>query len=108
MELSTLTAISPIDGRYRNKVEDLHHWFSEFALIKYRCAVEVAYFEFLCKIPLPELADIDKEALAAVKQRVIKLNLADAQEIKKIEKRRTMTLKQWNTSLKKSWKSMGL
>jgi len=86
MEFSTLTAISPIDGRYRDKVEDLHHWFSEFALIKYRCAVEIAYFEFLCKIPLPELADIDKEALAAVKQRVIKLDLADAQKIKEIEK----------------------
>lgn len=86
MELNSLTAISPVDGRYRGKVDELAHWFSEFALIKYRCAVEIAYFEFLCNIPLPQLKEVDKKALAAVKNRVIKMTLEDAEGIKKIEK----------------------
>jgi adenylosuccinate lyase len=86
MELNSLTAVSPVDGRYRNKVDELAHWFSEFALIKYRCAVEVAYFEYLCRIPLPELAGVDQDALAKLKKRVIKMDLNDAQAIKEIEK----------------------
>ena len=55
MPLNPLTAISPIDGRYRNKTEKLDAYFSEFALIKYRVHVEVEYFIALCEIPLPQL-----------------------------------------------------
>ena len=55
MSLSTLNAISPIDGRYRNKVEGLSNYFSEESLIKYRVLVEIEYFISLCEIPLPQL-----------------------------------------------------
>ena len=55
MELDVLTAISPIDGRYRGKTKALAAYFSEFALIKYRVQVEVEYFIALCELPLPQL-----------------------------------------------------
>ena len=60
MELCPLTAISPIDGRYRNKTEILDNYYSEFALIRYRVKVEIEYFIALCEIPLPQLSDFDK------------------------------------------------
>ena len=60
MDYSLLTAISPIDGRYRSKTEELASYFSEFALIKYRVRIEVEYFIALCEIPLPQLKDINK------------------------------------------------
>jgi adenylosuccinate lyase len=59
---TALTAVSPIDGRYRNKVEILSEYFSEYALIKYRVRVEIEYFISLCNIPLPQL----KEAVNAI------------------------------------------
>ena len=55
MELNNLTAISPLDGRYRQKVDELDKYFSEFGLIRYRLMVEVEYFIALCEIPLPQL-----------------------------------------------------
>ena len=57
MELDALTAISPIDGRYRNKTAQLADYFSEYALIRYRVRVEIEYFVTLCELPLPQLAD---------------------------------------------------
>ena len=59
MTLEELTAISPVDGRYRGKTVDLANYFSEFALIRYRVRVEVEYFIALCELPLPQLAGID-------------------------------------------------
>ena len=59
MELNALTAISPVDGRYRNKSEALSEYFSEFALIRYRVLVEVEYFIALCELPLPNLKNFD-------------------------------------------------
>ena len=59
MNLDVLTAISPIDGRYRGKTEPLADYFSEFALIKYRVRVEIEYFITLCELPLPQLANFD-------------------------------------------------
>ena len=59
MELDELTAISPIDGRYRDRTRTLAKWFSEQALMRYRLHVELAYFTFLCKVPLPELEGTD-------------------------------------------------
>ena len=58
MELTELTAISPVDGRYRNKVAALADFFSEYALIRYRVKVEIEYFIALMELPLPQLADI--------------------------------------------------
>ena len=57
MELDLLTAVSPIDGRYRSKTEALAPYFSEYALMKYRVRVEIEYFITLCELPLPQLAD---------------------------------------------------
>ena len=60
MNLDLLTAISPIDGRYRGKTEQLANYFSEYALIRYRVRVEIEYFITLCELPLPQLASFDK------------------------------------------------
>ncbi|WP_297096735.1 adenylosuccinate lyase [uncultured Draconibacterium sp.] len=85
MELNTLTAISPVDGRYSNKVEGLGKYFSEFALIKYRLLTEVEYFIALCEIPLPQLADIPAEKLDKLRELHKNFSLEDAQRIKDIE-----------------------
>jgi len=86
MELNLLTAISPIDGRYRSKVENLQLYFSEFALIKYRVLVEVEYFIALCELPLPQLASFDKNLFNSLRDIVKNFSLDDAQRIKNIEK----------------------
>ncbi len=86
MELNTLTALAPIDGRYRNKVAQLAPYFSEFALIKYRVFVEIAYFEALYNLPLPQLASIDKTSFDALEKVYENFSEADAAHIKNIEK----------------------
>ena len=86
MELNLLTAISPIDGRYRSKVENLQLYFSEFALIKYRVLVEVEYFIALCELPLPQLKSFDTELFADLRKLVTNFSLDDAQRVKDIEK----------------------
>ncbi|WP_297090589.1 adenylosuccinate lyase [uncultured Draconibacterium sp.] len=85
MELNTLTAISPVDGRYSNKVEGLGKYFSEFALIKYRLLTEVEYFIALCELPLPQLADIPQQKLDQLRELHKNFSIADAQRIKDIE-----------------------
>src|SRR5260221_765007 len=67
MPLNPLTAISPIDGRYRTKTEELAPYFSEYGLIKYRVYVEVEYFIALCEIPLPQLADFPVKHFTALR-----------------------------------------
>ena len=59
MRIEDLTAISPIDGRYRSKTEPLADYFSEYALIRYRVQVEIEYFIALCELPLPQLSAFD-------------------------------------------------
>ena len=83
MELHPLTAISPLDGRYRSQVQDLGEYFSEYALIKYRLEVEVAYFIFLSEKKFFALSSASRKQLQAV---IDNFSLEDAQEIKKIEK----------------------
>ena len=85
MELDLLTAISPVDGRYRGKAKDLAAYFSEFALIKYRVQVEVEYFITLCELPLPQLAGIDKGIFETLRDIYRNFTEADAQRIKEIE-----------------------
>ncbi len=85
MELDLLTAISPVDGRYRGKAKDLAAYFSEFALIKYRVQVEVEYFITLCELPLPQLAGIDKGIFETLRNIYRNFTEADAQRIKEIE-----------------------
>jgi adenylosuccinate lyase len=86
MSLTNLNAISPIDGRYRTKVENLAPFFSEEALIKYRVKVEIEYFIALCKIPLPQLADFDTSLFGRLRTIYLDFSTSDAQQIKDIEK----------------------
>ncbi len=83
--LNALTAISPVDGRYRRVTEKLGDYFSEAALIKYRIHVEVEYFISLCEIPLPELASFPKEKFADLRALYIDFSYADAERVKEIE-----------------------
>ena len=85
MSLSNLNAISPIDGRYRSKVEGLAPFFSEEALIKYRVKVEIEYFIALCEIPLPQLADFNTSLFPELRKIYIDFTSEDAQKIKDIE-----------------------
>ena len=85
-DLTKLTAISPIDGRYRNATEKLADYFSESALIKYRVLVEIEYFIALCELPLPQLKGFDKALYPALRNIYKNLSEADAQKIKDIEK----------------------
>lgn len=86
MELNSLTALSPLDGRYRNKVDELHIYFSEFGLIRYRLMVEVEYFIALCEIPLPQLSDFRKDNFKELRSFYEDFNLSDAETIKEREK----------------------
>lgn len=86
MELNFLTAVSPLDGRYRQKVDDLDQYFSEFGLMKYRLMVEVEYFIALCSIPLPPLADFRKENYKNLRSVYEDFNIEEAVKIKDKEK----------------------
>ena len=86
MELDALTAISPIDGRYRSKTEPLADYFSEYALIRYRVRVEIEYFITLCELPLPQLADFDSHYFDALRAIYQNFSEEDAARVKEIEK----------------------
>jgi adenylosuccinate lyase len=85
MSLSALTAISPIDGRYHSKANELSAFYSEAALIKYRLRVEVEYFISLCELPLPQLEDFDSDLYGSLRDIYLKFDNKDAQKIKDIE-----------------------
>ena len=85
MSLSALTAISPIDGRYHKKANELSTFYSEAALIKYRLRVEVEYFISLCELPLPQLEDFDSNLYGTLRDIYLKFDNKDAQKIKDIE-----------------------
>ena len=86
MNLDLLTAISPIDGRYRNKTVPLAGYFSEYALIRYRVRVEVEYFIALCELPLPQLAGVDRGLFERMRDIYRHFDEAQAQRVKDIEK----------------------
>ena len=85
-KLTELSAISPIDGRYRGKTEVLSNYFSEYALIKYRVQVEIEYFIALCELPLPQLKSVSKNKWKDLRNIYLKFSETDAQEIKNTEK----------------------
>ncbi|BCI63526.1 adenylosuccinate lyase [Coprobacter secundus] len=85
MELSSLTAISPVDGRYRSKVTILSDYFSEFALIRYRVRVEIEYFIALCELPLPQLKGVDSALFSELRKIYTDFSVTDAERIKSIE-----------------------
>jgi adenylosuccinate lyase len=86
MELNFLTAISPLDGRYRQKIDELDLYFSEFGLIRYRLMVEIEYFIALCDIPLPQLLDFKKDNFKLLRSIYEDFDLTDAEKIKEREK----------------------
>lgn len=86
MDINSLTAISPLDGRYRSKVDELHQYFSEFGLIRYRLMVEVEYFIALCEIPLPQLSDFRKDNFKMLRSIYEDFTVSDAEKIKEREK----------------------
>ena len=85
MNLDLLTAISPIDGRYRSKTEPLASYFSEFALIRYRVRVEIEYFIALCELPLPQLAGFDHGLFGRLREVYLRFDEHCAQRVKDIE-----------------------
>jgi adenylosuccinate lyase len=86
MELNSLTAVSPLDGRYRQKVNELDLYFSEFGLIKYRLMVEIEYFIALCDIPLPQLSDFKRDNYKVLRSIYEDFGIEDAEKIKEREK----------------------
>ena len=85
MELDVLTAISPIDGRYRNKTQELAGYFSEYALIRYRVRVEIEYFITLCELPLPQLEHFDHKLFESLRDIYRHFTEQDAARVKEIE-----------------------
>ena len=85
MELDVLTAISPIDGRYRNKTQELAGYFSEYALIRYRVRVEIEYFITLCELPLPQLENFDHKLFESLRDIYRYFTEQDAARVKEIE-----------------------
>ncbi len=86
MKLDLLTAISPVDGRYRGKTAPLADYFSEYALIRYRVRVEIEYFIMLCELPLPQLASFDHSLFDRLRDIYRHFNEEAAQHVKDIEK----------------------
>ena len=85
MELNLLTAVSPIDGRYRGKTEALAPYFSEYALMKYRVRVEIEYFIALCELPLPQLSTFNHDLFERLRAIYTDFSENDAQRVKAIE-----------------------
>lgn len=108
MELSSLTAISPVDGRYRNLVQDLDPFFSEYALIKYRVQVEVEYFIALCSLPIKQLQDFKQTDFHLLRGIYRIFSVADAQKVKDFEKVTNHDVKAVEYFLKARFEEMSL
>ena len=108
MELSRLTAISPIDGRYRAKTKELSEFFSEFALIRYRILVEIEYFIALSEIPLPELKTFDRNNIKNLRKIYLDFSLEDANRIKEIETKTNHDVKAVEYFIKESFEKLNL
>ena len=108
MELNRLTAISPVDGRYRSKVDQLGEYFSEYALIRYRVQVEIEYFIALCELPLPQLSRFDKRHYDALRDIYRNFGLSDAQRVKTIEQTTNHDVKAVEYFIKEKMDTLGL
>ena len=107
MNISVLTAISPIDGRYRGKTEPLAEYFSEYALIRYRIRVEIEYFITLCELPLPQLQTVDHALFDQLRDIYRQFTPADAQRVKDIEKVTNHDVKAVEYFIKEKLDAMG-
>ena len=108
MEKNALTAVSPIDGRYQNKVENLWKYFSEYAFFKYRLFTEIEYFIALCALPLPQLADISNDKLEKLRELYLNFSVEDAQRIKNIENVINHDVKAVEYFIKEEFNKLGL
>lgn len=108
MSLNPLSAISPIDGRYRSKVEVLAGYFSEQALIKYRVLVEIEYFIALCELPLPQLQGVDGKQFSSLRNIYENFSHKEAVEIKEIEKTTNHDVKAVEYFIKQQFDTLGL
>ena len=107
MELNQLTAISPVDGRYRGKAEPLAGYFSEYALIRYRVRVEIEYFLMLCTIPLPQLDGFDKSRSEELRDIFRHFSISDADRIKTIERTTNHDVKAVEYFIKEQFDKLG-
>lgn len=107
MNLDLLTAISPIDGRYRSKTQTLADYFSEYALIRYRVRVEIEYFISLCELPLPQLKQFDHSLFERLRDVYIRFNEQSAQRVKDIEKVTNHDVKAVEYFLKEEFDKIG-
>ncbi len=107
MELDLLTAISPVDGRYRGKTAPLADYFSEYALIRYRVRVEIEYFITLCELPLPQLASFDHARFDRLRDIYRSFNEESAQHVKDIEKVTNHDVKAVEYFLKEEFDKIG-
>ena len=107
MNLDLLTAISPIDGRYRGKTEKLADYFSEYALIRYRVRVEIEYFITLCELPLPQLADFDHALFERLRAIYKDFDENGAARVKDIEKTTNHDVKAVEYYIKEQFDAIG-
>ena len=107
MELDVLTAISPIDGRYRNKTQELAGYFSEYALIRYRVRVEIEYFITLCELPLPQLESFDHKLFEPLRDIYRNFSEQDAARVKEIEQTTNHDVKAVEYFIKEKLDAMG-
>jgi adenylosuccinate lyase len=108
MDLNSLSAISPVDGRYRQKTDELSGYFSEYGLIRYRLMVEIEYFIALCEIPLPQLTGFSKDNYNTLRSLYEDFDLTGAEKIKDTEKITNHDVKAIEYYLKEKFTSMGL
>ena len=108
MELSPLTALSPVDGRYRSQLEELVPYFSEYALIRYRLLVEVEYFITLCQMPLPQLSTFSPNLFSTLRNIYQQFSQEDAIKIKELEKKTNHDVKAVEYYLKECFFLLGL
>ena len=108
MELSKITAISPVDGRYRAAAEPLDAYFSEYALIRYRVLVEIEYFIALCEIPLPQLKGVGREAFEPLRGLYREFTTEDALRVKEIERTTNHDVKAVEYFIKEKMEGLGL
>ena len=108
MPLNSLTAISPVDGRYRRQIENLAQYFSEFGLIHYRVRVEIEYFIALCELPLPQLEGFDKKLYKKLRAIYEKFSEKDALKIKETEKITNHDVKAVEYFIKDAFEVLGI
>ena len=108
MELSKITAISPVDGRYRDASSPLENYFSEYALIRYRVRVEIEYYIALCEIPLPQLASIDRSKFEQLRDIYRNFSIEDALRVKEIERTTNHDVKAVEYLIKEKMDVLGL